>query len=270
MSRYCFLNGKIILESEAKISVFDEGFIYGYGIYETMRTYKKRLINWDSHFERLTHSLNATNLELPYTKPQLLNFINQLIKKNTETEYRIRLTISAGFNQQPTTLISVQPLQLPTLQQYQNGVPVITTLLSRPLPSIKSTNLLAQKLLWQEMQTKQAFEAIFVDPNGNVLEGSRSNLLIIKDQKIYTPKRDILKGTTSRLINQFSDQLNIPFTAKSLTLKDLLKADEAFITNALIGIVPINQVDTHKIPTGPITLQLQTAYNHYLDQIPHA
>lgn len=267
MSRYCFLNGKILLESDAKISIFDEGFIYGYGVYETMRTYNKRLINWDSHFERLTHSLNATNLELPYTKPQLLKFINQLIKKNTDNEYRIRLTISAGLNKQPTTLISLQPLQLPTTKQYKNGVSVMTTLLSRPLPSIKSTNLLAQKLLWQEMQTKQAFEAIFIDPNGNVLEGSRSNLLIIKDQKIYTPKKDILKGTTSRLINQFSDQLNIPFTAKSLTLKDFLKADEAFITNTIIGVVPINQVDTHKIPTGPITPQLQTAYQNYLAQL---
>lgn len=254
---HCYLNGEIIPAESAQISPFDEGFLAGYGVYETLRSYKGKIINWPAHWQRLQNSLKVAQIQIKQNETELLTATQTLLEKNGPNNQRIRITISA----EPTVLIHTTALKLPTPTEYEGGIDLITIPPKRTLPNIKSTSLISQRLIQIALKDHTCFEAIFIDEKGFVLEGSISNIFIIKAGKVFTPlqKDKILPGTTSQLIETFTDVSRV-----NMNIGVLQEADEVFITNSIIGLLPVKKIDNHPIPLGPITKSLQATYQAWL------
>lgn len=262
LAEYCILNGKIIRIDEAQISAFDQGFLYAYAIYETLSTHNQHPINWTAHYHRLTQSLGQLNINLQLDSHQLLKQIRELISLNKFPEQRIRITISAGTNT-PTILISSQKLQRPSAKDYEQGVKVISQIGQRQLPTIKSTNILEQKLLLNN-QPPNIYDVILTNQKQEILEGTKSNIFFVIDQKIYTPKSNILPGTTATLIKNLSPQQIIE---RPIKLTEISNCSEIFLTNAIIGILPVSKFNKSNFQRGPITNDLSNIYHANL---PHA
>lgn len=268
---YLFLNGKFLPAEKAKISPFDHGFLYGDGVYETLRTYEGKIWQINEHLARLEHSARELRLRFPYSKATFKNFLNQLVEINKFPETRLRLTITRGVNKgdfltcfKPTILITAEKLKPEPESIYQEGVKIISVPFMRPFPHIKSTSLLPFILAQQQKAEKKAYEAIFLTYNNYVTEGTITNIFMVKKNILYTPKSNILKGTTRQALLKLAEHNNIEARITDFTLQQLYQADEIFITNAPRGIIPVHQFD-HMIigKPGPITKKLSDLFFDY-------
>lgn len=260
-----YLNGKFISAKEAKISIFDPGFMYGDGIFETLRTYRGTIIQLEEHIERLVESAKMRGWQLSWTRKKLGEIIEKTLKKNTYAEARIRLTITPGITE-PTIFIWVQPLEKVSQNAYTRGVSVITFPLERPFPQMKTTSMQPLLVAREEMRRKRAFEALLINRRGYITEGTWTNIFIVKNKFVLTPRIGVLLGTTRELVLKLAKSL-FHIRQKDITLKDLLAADECFVTNSTKGIVPIIKVDGKKIGTGrrgPITKHLIKVFDEKL------
>lgn len=252
------LNGKFVSESQAKISPFDHGFLYGDGIYETLRTYNGIVWHLEAHLDRLYQSADLLHLKLSWPKRRVCTWIEETVLRNMRPrrELRIRVTVSRGMNQynfvtskKPTILISTQTLIPEKHFVYSRGVSVITVPLERILPRAKTVNLLPFILAQQVCARESAYEAFFLNRNGCVTEGSVTNVFIVKRRVLLTPKDDILYGTTRTVVLEVVD---MPFKEREISLRELYTADECFITNTVKGVVPVVRVDGKKIGDGKV------------------
>ncbi|MFC1655461.1 aminotransferase class IV [Patescibacteria group bacterium] len=251
---FVYLNGKIVSKKDANISVCDNGFLYGDAIFETMRTVNGKLWLLNEHLKRLRQSARILGIRVPLTNAQLTNLISRLQKKNGHKESRIRITISRGCNgfdfttcKKPTFLIEVNKLKLPPRKIYIEGVSAITYKIERPIPEFKSNSMLPSIMAIREAKKKKAFEAFMIDRNGNVTEGSTSNVFIVKKGKIITPKDGILKGTVRNFIMKKTATKEV-----NISLKKLHGADEVFLTSSIKSAVPVVKIDGKKIGTGKV------------------
>lgn len=266
-TKYCFLDGELLAEDSAKISCLNKGFLAGIGIYETLRTINQIPFNWDQHYQRLKFSAQKVNLTLDYQSPDLLSVVSQVVNKNQHPEQRIRITLTASDIQAKSTLlIQTEPLLLPDPLAYKQGVDVVIAFGQRPCPTIKSTNLITQTILSNQFINENIFEVIMTNQNNELLEGTKTNCFVILDQKVYTPpKQSILYGTTADLLKIILPS-NLHPQEKSISLEQLPQAEEMFLTNTVIGVLPIKKINNIALPVGKITIQAITAYNKYLAQ----
>lgn len=252
-----FLNNKFVPESKAHISILDSGFLYGCGIYETMRTYNGKLKNLKNHFSRLNNSAKIIGLnKIPFQEKDLENWIYKLMQKNNINEAKIRLTVtpgSSGFDQNikstPTILIQTIELEPIPKKLLKDGVSAITYKINRILPEAKTTCLLPQILARKEMNKKMAYEVLLINQKGNVTEGSITNFYIIKNHTLITPDKDILEGTTRTQILKIARKL-LKIELRDVKPRELYTADECFISNAPRGIIPVVKIDGRKIEDG--------------------
>lgn len=253
-----FLNGKFVSESQAKISPFDHGFLYGDGIYETLRTYNGVVWHLEAHLDRLYQSAALIHLKLPWVQRRVIGWIEEVARRNMRSrrELRIRVTVSRGVNQynfgtskKPTIFISTQILVPEKRAVYSRGVSVITVPLERILSQAKTISLLPFILAQQACAREGAYEAFFLNRNGCVTEGSVTNVFIVKRRVLLTPKDDILYGTTRTVVLEIAD---MPFKERAISLRELYTADECFITNAVKGVVPVVRIDGKKIGNGKV------------------
>jgi branched-chain amino acid aminotransferase len=261
MNQFVFLNGRFITQKEAKISVFDHGFLYGDGVYETLRTYQGKVWQIDEHFKRLKKSAQWTGLRLPWSQAQMNQWIYKLIRLNGLKEARIRITLTRGTNQfdfvsckKPTLLILAQELQPEPKSVSKDGVKIITVKLERILPEVKTISLFPFILAKQEIAKKKAYEALFVDSRGYVREGTMANFFLVKKGILMTPKKNILQGTTRRRILKIARKLELKVRLVDIKKRQLYGADEIFITNAPRGIVAVKQVDGKVLKPVPGSL----------------
>ncbi|MCD6109613.1 aminotransferase class IV family protein [bacterium] len=251
---YFILNGKLVESKKAVIPITDHGFLYGDGIYETMRTKNGKLWLFNEHIKRLNNSAKEVGIKVPYKKADIFKQIILLMKKNKIAEARIRLTLSRGSNdfnfgsaKTPTFLVEAKKLTFPPKEFYKKGISVVTYNIERPMAQLKSTSMLPSILAYRYAKKKHAYEALLVDCNNRITECSMSNVFFVKKGKLITPKDDILKGTVRGFI--------IKKTKVKLTVikkKDLSKMDEAFITGTVKGILPITKIDGKKVGNGKI------------------
>lgn len=253
----CFLNGKFLEEKEARISPFDHGFYFGDGVYETMRTVQGELWQGEKHLERLFFSAKCINLTIPWSREQILGWIEETITRNSFKESRIRLTLSRGLldltfskKNKPTILIKVEALKEESMLVFDKGIRAVTMKMERILPQAKTLNLLPQILAFQKAQKVGAYEVLFINKKGFVTEGAITNYFIVKKGFLLTPNEDILYGTTRDLILEIAGREKIPVQFKNLRLKDILLADECFICNAPRGIIPVREIDGKKVGKG--------------------
>ncbi len=249
------LNGRYLKENEAKISVGDSGFLYGEGIYETLRTVDGKLMNLEAHLERLGQSAALFAILLPEFS-KIGRWTQQVVNRNKFVgEARVRITVSGGVHgfgalaEKPTILITAVPL-ISVGAQRARGVSVITFPVERPFPEVKTTFLVPAMMAQRALRKARAYEAILVNQNGYVTEGSISNVFIVRRGKIFTPKSGILGGTTRARIIALARQHKWRLKQRDFKVRDLVRADEVFICNAPRGIVPVRRIDGQVIGNG--------------------
>ncbi len=274
-----YLNGHFVAKEQAQISVFDHGFLYGDGIYETMRAYEGKIFLLNKHLARLKHSAEAISLKLPLSAGKIGDALNESLRVNNLREAYVRLHISRGPGEigldpalcaAPTMVIITKPFHDYPAAYYERGVSVaiVKTRRNHPLalpPSIKGTNFLNNILAKIEAIKAHAYEGIMLNWEGYVAEGTISNIFLVKRGVLSTPRLDtgILKGVTRDLVLGLARRNKIPVTEAMLRPKDLVSADECFITNTTMEIMPVTTIDKKPIGKGipgPVTAALHQTY----------
>ena len=265
MNNYVYLNGDFVLREEAKISVFDRGFLYGDGLFETMRAYSGRVFMLDGHLSRLFDSLDKLRIPLKKDKEELKSAITRLIEINRLSDAYIRLTVSRGehmgtltFNDRydPTIVIMAKKLSPYPPGYYTQGVKVIISDIRQnsfsPLSRHKSLSYFNHILAKEEARTKGAFEAILLNSEGEVAEGATSNVFTVKSDKVFTPPMSshILPGVTREAVLGIIAKLRFQVEEKKIWAGDLFNSGEVFLTNSIMEVIPVVEVDGERIGDG--------------------
>jgi branched-chain amino acid aminotransferase len=280
------LNGAIVPKSEAKISIFDHGFLYGDSIYETIRTYEGKPFLLNLHLERLEESGKGIHLKLPLSLPQLGQEIIKTLEGAQYPESHVRIMITRGEGDfgydpklcgHPNFLVFVSPLLAPPPEIYDKGVTISLVSVRRNLPSainpaVKSGNLLNQALAWIEGQKDAAYEALMLNYKGDLAECTMSNIFFVKGEVVQTPSLDcgILAGLTRKLVLEIARTLRIPVNEGAFSERELLSADEAFLTATSREVIPIVRCNDHVIGRGipgPVTQRLHGAYRQKVREL---
>jgi len=271
-----YLNGSFVPRDKATISVLDYGFLFGYGLFETMRAYQGRVFLLESHLNRLASA--AAKLGISVSTPELAKAILAVIKTNQFESARVRLTVSKGEGslspnpescKKATVLVMAEPYKPYSARIYRNGLRAITASYRRnshsPLSGLKTANYLENILARQEAKKAGADEALLLNEKGMLAEASMSNLFLVKDGVLMTPDpaSGILPGITRGVVLELAAKLSIKAVETEIPPETLFKADEVFLTNSLIEIMPLVEVDGKLISDGQrgqVTARLQKAY----------
>jgi branched-chain amino acid aminotransferase len=287
------VNGQISDERQAVVSVLDHGFLYGEGVYETIRTYQQQPFLLDRHLTRLRTSAAMLDLPVPLSDEQFSARISETVAaaarsatgrdarsaEHDDTEWYIRILLTRGVGEltydpaacpSPSVVIIVKPHADPAPQILKAGVRVALVSVVRNHPEtvnplIKSNNLLNSALAMQEAYRSGAFEAVMRNFRGELSECSQSNLFIVRNGEALTPplKSGLLAGITRQLLFEIGPPAGVPVRENVLRDDDLYAADEAFLTSTTRELVPIVNVDGRPIGAGvpgPVTAQLREAF----------
>jgi branched-chain amino acid aminotransferase len=276
MSEIVYLNGSLIPRSQAKISALDYGFLYGFGLFETMRAYGGQVFRLDSHLNRLVRS--AETLGLPIEALDLKGAVRDTIQANKLSDARVRITISIGEGgmvpapstcKQPTVLILAGHYKPYPKQVYEKGFRAVVSSIRRnsqsPLSRLKSANYLENMLAKQEARAAGVDEAICLNEKGLLAEASMSNIFLVNDGILRTPGEEsgILPGITREVVLELASQLGINTLEQDIRLDELFQAQEAFLTNSLMEIMPLTKIDGKPIGSGKpesVTRRLMANY----------
>ncbi|OGW42021.1 MAG: branched-chain-amino-acid transaminase [Nitrospirae bacterium RBG_16_43_11] len=261
-----FINGLLIPQDEAKVSVLDRGFLYGDGVFETLRAYSGKIFRIDDHIKRLFCSANAICLKTPFTGNYIKESLYQTLMGNNLKDAYLRLTITRGISDpgldtegclNPTmTIISREFSGYPE-DLYRHGIKaaVVSTRripASALNPEIKSLNFLNNIMARMEAKHANASEAIMLSTEGYVAEGTVSNIFIVKDGVVKTPPLSvgILNGVTRSLVIGLAQKNNIPLTEQQFQPEELYAADECFVTSTLYEVMPVTSINNKPVGTG--------------------
>jgi len=273
-----YIDGKYLPEDQAKISVFDHGFLYGDGVFEGIRAYNGRVFRLKEHLDRLYDSAKTIDLHPPLSKDELAEVICELLRKNKLDNAYIRPIISRGVGDlgldprkcpKPSVIVIATSWGAMYGDLYDKGLRAITVSVRRnPAealpPNVKSLNYLNNILAKIEANYKGGDEAIFFDTNGYVSEGSGDNLYVVKNGEIITPPTlNNLRGITRMVLLELAGSLGITVREQNMGYFDLYTADEMICTGTAAEVAPITWVDGRVIGTGkpgPVTRQLMAAF----------
>ncbi|MDI6792194.1 MAG: aminotransferase class IV [bacterium] len=273
---WIYINGQFFTRDQAKVSVFDRGYLYGDAVFETMRVCKGKVFRLRQHLERLQASAKAILLDTPPIS-RMEVAVYETVQKNGIDEAILRLSLSRGeaekpgldiFQGKPTLVIIVRPFNPYPDHFFQEGISVVTVPTLRGsgfLPQIKSANFLTNILAKQEAVARGAFEGIMLDEAGYVTEGTISNIFIVdRAGRLVTPPAcSLLKGITREAVLELAHQEGLTTCQDRLTRYDLFTAAESFLTFTSAGIMPVVKIDDRKIGSGkvgPRTKQLCQLY----------
>jgi len=274
-----YLNNKFVDEEKAVVSVFDHGFLYGDGVFETLRAYQGRFFRLDEHLRRLKVSAQGLEISIPHTFPVLRQLLHDTLLVNHLKNALLRIYISRGYGpigldpdlcRKPTTVIIPRVFNGYNSRQYHHGLKIAIVSVRRTPravlnPQIKSANFLNNVLAKIQSKRKRADEGLMLTVDGYLAEGSISNLFIVRGERLYTPMVDlgILEGITRRFVIALAKRSDIPVKETRLRPSDLYKADECFLTSTSMEIMPVSKADGITISygkPGPITRLLHEAY----------
>jgi len=279
-----YINGELVPRREARISPFDRGILYGYGLFETMRSYGGYVFSLDRHLARLMHSADKIGLDASLDPAALRQAIHRTLEANKLMDARIRLTVTAGEGERglapPTSgmltiMVVAEELVLPPPQAYEDGIGAAVVSVRRnsqsPLSGIKSIGYLDNLLAHSEAVAAGAEEAILLNERGFVAECSTSNIFLVVEGRLFTPSAEsgILPGITREVVLELAQGLGITAVAGEIPLAHLLRADEAFLTNSVVEVMPIAKVDGKPIgsgKSGEVTKRLMAAYRELVLQ----
>ncbi|HVS70354.1 MAG TPA: branched-chain-amino-acid transaminase [Phycisphaerae bacterium] len=292
-----WIDGKFLPKSDAKISVYDHGLLYGDGVFEGIRQYNGRVFEKQAHLQRLFESAQAVRLKIPYSMEQLSQALEETLAANKLRDSYIRLVVTRGTGylgispkncQNPAVIIITDTIQMYPEETYRQGMAIITasTIRNHPnslSPKVKSLNYLNNVMAKWEAIDAGVPEAVMLNHLGYVCECTGDNIFIVKNGELLTPPEDagILVGITRQTVLRLARAAQIPAAERSLTRFDLYAADECFLTGTGAEIVPVSTIDNRRIggaagamtgvqPTGggggewsvgPITRRLMEAFH---------
>jgi branched-chain amino acid aminotransferase len=278
MAEIIYLNGRLIPRSKAKLSPFDHGLLYGYGLFETMRAYNGYIFHLDRHLARLRHSAESIGLADRLTAFDLEAACTKTLDANKLKDARLRLTISAGEGDMtpdpstcssPTVLITARNfIPLPP-EKYETGFKAALSSLRRnsqsPLSRLKSTCYMENILARTAARAAGYDETIFLNEQGYLAEGSTTNIFLASNGELITPSLEsgVLPGITREAVLEIARTSNIKATERWVQLNELIEAQEAFITNSILELMSLTWFEGKPIGTGKpgqLTRELLAAY----------
>lgn len=271
-----YVNGRITPAADAVIPVFDHGFLYGEGVYETLRTYNGEPFLFDAHMKRLRRSGSMIHLTIPGTDAEMLRKIRETMAAEAGLkEAYIRILVTRGVGEltynlaatpTPSIVIIVKPFPEPPAAHFTEGIALAIVSVRRNHPSalnprIKSNNLLNNALAMQEALRQGAEEALMLNQQDEVAECSQSNFFIVKDGKAITPPltAGLLPGITREFVFEVARDAGVPAEERTISTADVWAADEAFITGTTREVTPVVKIDGRPFGNGrpgPITRKL--------------
>jgi D-alanine transaminase len=274
MVRTVFVNGEYLPEAEAKVSIFDRGFLFADGVYEVTAVVNGKLVDYGPHMERLERSLSELRMDWPCTREELAEMHRQMVSRNNLTEGIIYMQVTRGAadraftfpkSAKSTLIAFTQEMKLVNNPNAVTGVKVITTPDIRwARRDIKTVMLLAPVLGKQAAYEQGAQEAWMVE-QGFVTEGTSSNAYIVKGGKVITRglSNEILAGCTRRSLFRLAKEQGIEIIERKFTAEEAYEADEAFLTSASQFVMPIVEIDGHRIgggQPGPVVRKLREIF----------
>jgi branched-chain amino acid aminotransferase len=275
MSQWIYLNGEYVTREDAKISVYDHGFLYGDGIFEGIRIYNGNIFKCKEHLDRLYDSAKSIMLDIPLTYDEMLAALIETIRRNGLKDGYIRLVVSRGpgdlgldprRSPKATVLIIVEQLAIYPEEAYVNGLKTVSVSTRRNIPDalnpkIKSLNYLNNILTKIQANLAGVGEAIMLNSQGYVAEGSSDNIFIVKRGVVFTPPCycGALEGITRAAIIEICGRIGYTVKEEPFTLHDVYVADEVFFTGTAAEVIAVREVDARIIGTGkagPITTRL--------------
>lgn len=272
---WIYLNGEFVPKNEAKVSVFDHGFLYGDGIFEGIRCYQGNVFRLDDHLKRLYESALSIMLEIPLSYEEMKEAVLETVRKNRLQDAYIRLIVSRGEGDlgldprscpQAQVIIIAGQIKLYPQELYDNGMEVVTIPTRRNVPDalnpkIKSLNYLNNILAKIEATRAGVMEALMLNTEGYVCECTGDNIFIVKNGRVITPPTYLgaLDGITRRVIMDICRDQGIECAEEPFTRHDVFVADECFLTGTAAEVIPVTKLDGRKIGTGmpgPLTKQL--------------
>lgn len=283
---YININGELFLRNQAKISVFDSGFLLGDGVWEGLRLHNSKLLFIDDHLERLINSANGISLNISLTKKEIIQEIEKVLKKNNMVDdVHIRLIITRGdkitpyqnpnANVGPINFIIIPEYKKTNPRTYENGISIGRVEIIRPSDNILSTHLntlskLNCILASIEANKHNYDEGIMNDPNGNISTCNSTNLFFIKNNQVWTSKGEYcLNGITRHKTIKICHDNGIDCYQKNFTFEDIKDCDEAFVTGTFAGIIPVSKIEDRLLSStdcNSVVNKIRNLYNNYINQ----
>jgi branched-chain amino acid aminotransferase len=282
MSLKIWMNGSLVDESQAKVSVFDHGLLYGDGVFEGIRVYNGKVFELAAHLKRLYESARVIRLTISMSQEALAKATEETVKANGITDGYIRLLVTRGVGtlglnpftcESSQIIIIADQIKLYDKELYDNGMKVISaaTIRNHPMslpPQVKSLNYLNNIMAKIEAIDSNVHEAIMYNHQGYVAEASADNIFIVKNGTVLTPpaRAGALGGITRDVVMKVAANIGIPVREEDMTRFDLYVADEFFLTGTGAEIISVIDIDGRKIGNGkpgPITHRLQKAFFEY-------
>jgi len=279
---FIYLNGDLVPEADAKITVQDRAILFGDGAYETMRSYAGAFFRFPEHLRRLRHTLDGLRLNLELTDAAITEGARQLVEANEIPNARLRLTVTGGRfggeirlrrTDPPNVIMTAVPLTPPPAEIYETGVKVLLNPWpvhsKATLPHLKTVNRLPHLMAKEDALEDGAWESLFCDETGAILEGTATNVFFVIDGVLRTPALSgaLLAGVTRDVVLEVARGMNIPAHESRVEANEVAAAEEAFLTSTTIELLPIRAVDTTRIGTpGPIWAGLHRRYREVVTQ----
>jgi len=282
MSSYIYINNKLVPEEEAKVSIYDRSYLYGEGVFETLRAYNGHVAFCDLHYERLKKNCKRLKIDVPVDKHSFEKAIIKTLNANEVKNAYVRTTLSpegASYGlKKPSKMktnfsIFCKQFSGREKKMYEKGARVV---IIKSVPSdhplmadLKSTNYLSKMLARDEVARLKADEGIFCSPTGSVLEGSLTNVFIVKNNGLITPpiSEGVLPGVTRSIVLHLAEANGIEATERPFDIEEMKKSDEIFLTGSTTEILPVSEiVDVVKkspVP-GPTTKKIIDQYKALL------
>lgn len=271
-----FLNGEFLPENQAVVSVNDRGFLYGDGLFETMRVVHGRPFRLAQHLERLVRGADFLKIKLPFTPKEIQKFAEQLIEKNEAPEAVLRVTLSRGVGPrgyspkgatQPVMVMTLHPV--PPLDQPVEWSLVTSSFripASDPVSSFKTTSKLLNIMARAEAEEKGADEALIINTNGEVAETTSGNLFWVYQDKICTVPtgRGVLPGITRAVVLEICQSLELETNKRVIKPEALRNSQGIFVSQSVFGIVPVTAFDGLPVTPSPLVDQISRAYDELL------
>ncbi len=282
MPEFVCINERLVEAEEARVSVFDSGFMQGIGLFETLRVYHGRLFRLDEHLERLSRSATALGWAVSPSRELMRRNIEAVVNAAGEAGRRLRLTVTTGSlrprgdgDPELTIVATVSTDGVYPRELYERGVTLAVSPYQQaafdPTVGHKTTSYFSRLAALREAHARQAFEALWLTPDGRVAEGSISNVFAVRDQTLLTPRADtpVLPGITRAAVIEAAVARDVPMRECDLTLDDLQSADEVFLTNAMVELLPVVRIERIPIGSekpGDVTRDMSEAFGDLLER----
>ncbi len=266
---YFSKNGQVLPVTEAVVPLSSIEYSYGFGVYETLRVNSKQIFFLKDHLERLMESARIIGLDHPFTENAIKVSINELIEKNNAETCNLKMLLIGAPTKEEARLfiICLNPL-FPDKKLYRDGTEVITYPYERIFPRAKTMNMLQSYLSYRIAKQVGAYDALFLNRNGHITEGTRTNFFCLKKSTIITPpEKDILHGVTRKAIIKVALTNGYNLEEREVSVGDVLKSDGAFLSSTSSKIIPIKAIDKQAMPQQPDELKrLMRVFDDFLKE----